>query len=359
MPPEIYRRVDQGSQEIEPTLKTQILFFGQGRDMEQVCGQLVTLGEHPVARIRVDQTDEILHDLYPQEFPEGLTPIILNGTYEARKKYQQPILFLNDTASFDIFRQQYPEINIVGFAGYSFGTVTAAYASGAIKDEADALRFVVGRSRITAENNKENPGKLKSFAINHADERLREIQEEFGSEIAIKTSNRFTVVGGSFEAVDLTAQKAESLGIKTYEIPYNDAAYHTSLMGKAVPSLRELLKSIKMQSPHSTITTNNARTINRVGQTRSELATHIADMSDWQSTAYSIVSARNNEQLIEIGSPNGILSSHLERDLQDQYPTIKRGDLRKTILKVDIGATAALAIGAFLRLRAIRGNEPS
>src|SRR3972149_1905772 len=133
--PEFYRRVDQGGQEIEPTLKTYVLFAGQGRKIEQVCNQIVTLREHPIARGKLDQADEILHGLYPEEFPEGITPIILYGTEEERRKHQQPILFINDTACFDIFRKQFPDVNIFGFGGYSFGTVTAAYASGAIKDE--------------------------------------------------------------------------------------------------------------------------------------------------------------------------------------------------------------------------------
>lgn len=355
-PPELYRRVDQGIQEVEPTLKTQILFFGQGRDIEQVCNQILALREHPISMGRFDKADEILHDLYPEEFPEGITPIIANGTEIERRRHQQPIIFLNDTVSLDIFREQYPDINIVGFAGYSFGTVTAAYASGAIKDDPNALRFIVERSRIVFETNEKRPGKLIGFGVNHSDERLMEIQEESGTETAIKTSNRFTVIGGTIDAVDLTAQKAESLGIKTYDIPDNDAAYHTSLQSKSVPRLSRILRTIEMQNPHSIITTNRAKTINKAGQVERELSTHIADLSDWQGTARSIATRGNTEQLIEVGNPNGNLSSHLERDLQDQYPTLKRGDLKKNLIKVGIGA-AGIAIGAYLGLRAIKSHQ--
>jgi len=354
--PELYHRIDQGSQEIEPTLKTQVWFFGQGRKIEEVCQQIVALREHPIARKKLEQTDEILHDLYPQDFKEGLSPIILKGTQEERRKYQQPILFFNDITCFDIFREQHPDINIVGFAGYSFGTVTAAYESGAIKDQENALRFVVERTRIAAETNGQKPGKLKALAVNHADQRLMEMQEEFGTEISIKTSNRFTVIGGTIEAVDLTAQEAENLGIKTYDIPDNDAAYHTSRMKEAVPRLRAILKAIQMQNPHSSIITNNAKTVKNAGQVQRELATHIADTSDWQRTAHSIIANRDTEQLIEVGNPTGILSGHLQRDLQDQDPTIKRGDLKKNLIKVVIGATA-LGIGAYIGLRAIRSRE--
>jgi malonyl CoA-acyl carrier protein transacylase len=357
--PEIYRRVDQGVQEIEPTLKTQILFYGQGRNMKEVCGQIVALGEHPVAKRRIDLVDEILHDLYPDEFPEGISSIILHGSEEELKQYQQPIIFVNDTASLDVFRQQYPDINIVGIAGYSFGTVTAAHASGAIRDDENALRFIMERSRIVAQANKENPGKLTGLAVNNSDEKLADLHREFGTETSIKTSNRFTVIGGDIESVDQATEKAQSQGIKIYSVDYNDAAYHTSLLSSAVPRLEEVLRTIEMQDPHSTMTSNNAKTINRAGQAQKELATHIANMSDWQRTARSIATRRSTEQLIEIGNPNGNLSSHLERDLQDQYPTINRRDLKKTILSVGIGVAGAtgLAIGAYLGLRAIRNRQ--
>lgn len=353
--PELYRRVDQGGQEIEPTLKTKIMFAGQGRRIEAVCRQIIALREHPIAQERLNQADEILYDLYPQEFPEGITPIISNGTDTDRRKYQQPILFLNDIVCLAIFLDQCHDINITGFAGYSFGTVTAAYASGAIKDQSNALRFVIERPRVVAETNEEIPGKLRGFGVNHADERLVSLQEEFGTETSIKTSNRFTVIGGAIEAVDLTAQKAESLGIKTYDIPDNDAAYHTSLMKGAVPRLETVLKTIEIQNAHSSVITNNARTINRPGQVKRELSTHIAETSDWQHSARSIITNRNTEQLVEIGNPTGILSGHLQRDLEDQYASIKREGLKKNPIKVAIGATA-LAIGTLFPIRVVKDS---
>jgi len=354
--PELFRRIDQGGQEIEPTLKTKVIFAGQGRKIGPVCDQIITLREHPIVRIKFDQADEILQDLYPQEFREGITPIILNGSEIERRRNQQAIIFLNDVSCLDVFRKQYPDINIVGFAGYSFGTVTAAYASGAIKDEENALRFVVERMRIVAETNQENPGKLKAFAVNHADPRLKEIQEKFVTETSIRTSNRFTVIGGPIESVDLASQEAENREIKTYPIDDNDAAYHTSLLNNAVPYLREVLTTIEMQNPHSIITTNSAKRISKAGQVQKELATHIATTSDWQLTAHSIITKRDTEQLIEIGNPTGILSGHLQRDLEDQDPTIKKGDLKKNLIKVGTGTTA-LGIGTFLAIRAFRDNR--
>ena len=350
--PEFFRRLDQGGQEIEPSLKTKIIFAGQGRKVEQVCKQITTLGGHPTARKTFDLADEILQDLYPKEFPQGITPIVLNGSEIERRKKQQVLILTNDIACLEIFREQYPDINIVGFAGYSFGTVTASYASGAIKDLLGALRFVKERSRIVEETNKETPGKLKAFEVNHADERLMELQEEFGTQTSIKTSNRFTVVGGPIESVDSASQKAESLGIRTFPIDDNDAAYHTTLLNHAVPRLKEILTTIEMQNPHLTITTNSAKTVNRAGQAQRELATHIATTSDWQRAVHSIITKRDTEQLIEIGNPTGILSGHLQRDLEDQDPTIKKGDLKKNLIRV-----GALGIGTFLAIRAFRDRR--
>ena len=72
------------NQELEPDSATLIVFHGQGRKIAQVCEQLVKLQEHPVAQRQLAQVDEILHDLSPHKYPEGLTPILLKGTEEEK-----------------------------------------------------------------------------------------------------------------------------------------------------------------------------------------------------------------------------------------------------------------------------------
>lgn len=360
MPPEIEGPLaPQENQELEPGSTTLVIFPGQGRSLKEACEEIRALLNHPIGRKKFAQADEIVNGLRPDEFPEGITQLALNGTEEELKRNQQPILFLKDSVSFSIFQQEHPNIKIVGFGGFSFGTVTAAYANGAIKDLPDALRFIFERRDIVREINDRDPGGLELIGLHHSDEKLKELQEESGTKVSIEISNRLTAIGGSTDAIDLAKQKAEEWGIRTIEVPHSDARYHTDGLRNAVPRLAIVLSVIGIKDPHTPlIATSTVKSMNTAQEVETELATHIADTAHWQDAIISTINDHGIEQVVEM-NPNGNLINHLQRDLEDQNPTIKRGDLKKNAIKVAIGltATAAVGIGACMALRALRNRR--
>jgi len=186
---------------------------------------------------------------------------------------------------------------------------------------------------------------------------LEELKKEFGSETSIKMSNRITVIGGSIVAVDLATKKAEDLGINSYPVDDNDAAYHTSQMDGAVPRLANVLNTLAIQNPHTPLFANsNASEMTDGKEVKTELSVHIAKTAEQQSMMSAALEKQMIDQVVEMGNPNGTIINHLQRDLEDQNPTVKRGTLKKKLINAGIGAGigAGVALGTYLILRALK-----
>lgn len=346
--PELYRRVDQGSQEIEPSLKTAIIYAGQAQDLNLLRGSSIELRKHRAARRVFNIFDEVLHDQYPDEYPEGFNRSILeNGSPDDIRENGQLIVVQHNLACTRVLQHQRefpPRSKIAVVGGQSLGFLNGAEFAGAI-DTANLAVLVKERKDAMLAAYRENPTTLAFFAANYADERIEQLREEHDLQTSMITSESFMVLGGPIDNVNASVEDARGKKITARSLN-TDGAFHTTHMQQAADLLAEKLEDIEIKDPSITLLANtNAQPIHTSDQLRTEIINQIPNTVLWLDATNSMIDKNGVEQFIEVGN-DGLLTNHIQRDLEKQTG---KGRIVKRLLVV-AGITAA-TIGTTLVIR--------
>jgi len=364
MPPELRRFSPQpeNNKEIEPHLRTAIIYAGQGQDLEKLCSRSIELRRHPAALLVFDQCDEILAREFPDRFNEGLSPIIRQGSEDSIRQNQQLIVLLYNLACTSVLKQQEeendfrfpPNSSIVAVSGQSLGLISAIVESGAI-DVPNMLRLGVSRQDAMQEANKQNPGTLVALTADASDERVKKLMRAYGLEISIITGSSLVVLGGQIQAVEKAVievrnmrgekdQRLRVLPLKT------DGAFHTSLMKPAAEQLKQALRSIKIGDAEFPVIANTTgNEIHTPERIKKEIEDQLTRPVLWLRSTKTMTN--KVDQFVEIGN-DGLLTGHIKREIENS--TGENDSLAKRLLHAS-GITIN-AIGAILTIRPPQTN---
>lgn len=172
-----------------------------------------------------------------------LQELIFSGPEEKLRltEFAQPAILLDSVIKFELLGQR-PDYA----AGHSLGEYSALVCAGVFSLE-DGLRLVHRRGKFMQEAVPVGQGGM--VAIVKLDyEKVREICEQTGAEIANYNSPEQIVISGRREAVLKAKELAEALGGRGIELAVS-APFHSSLMKPAEERLKPEIKRVKFSVP--------------------------------------------------------------------------------------------------------------
>lgn len=176
-----------------------------------------------------------------------LQKIIFEGpeTELVKSNHCQPAIFAVTAACFQALKIKCNDFSVKAAAGLSLGEWSALYLAGAVSFE-DGLRVLAARGRYMQQACEENEGAMLSV-IGLAGDKLRQVAETSGVEIANFNSPEQTVLSGRKQNI-LEAEKiAKAAGAKRAILLNVAGAYHSSLMKSAGDKLGLFLKNISLK----------------------------------------------------------------------------------------------------------------
>jgi [acyl-carrier-protein] S-malonyltransferase len=215
-------------------VKRAVVFSGQG-------AQFVGMGKDladafPVCRDLYRKADEVLG--------YSLSGICFGGPIEELTKSNrcQPAIFLASMACLHALSASKGGLTWTGTAGLSLGEWTALHVAGCLNFE-DTLRVLAARGQFMQEACEERAGGMVSV-IGLAEDRLREVCQKAGVEIANLNSPDQTVLSGAKERIEDAARLANEAGAKKTVVLNVAGAFHSPLMASAAGKLETLLAGI-------------------------------------------------------------------------------------------------------------------
>ena len=171
-----------------------------------------------------------------------------------RSDNAQAAIFVTSAACVAALVKERPDLDIGAAAGLSLGEYTALYLSGVLGFE-ETLNVLSQRGRFMQEACEQNPGGMISV-IGLGREKLEEICEQTGAEIANINSPVQIVLSGSVKSVDAAEPLLKDAGAKR-AIRLNVAgAFHSSLMEPAARKLKEYLAGVEFGEPDIPVYSN-------------------------------------------------------------------------------------------------------
>ena len=214
-----------------------VVFSGQGA---QFVGMGKDLAEaFPACRELYRKADEVLG--------YSLSALCFAGPIEELTKSNrcQPAIFLTSMACLQALAATKAGLAWTGTAGLSLGEWTALHVAGCLGFE-DTLRILAARGQFMQEACEERAGGMVSV-IGLADDRLREVCEKAGVEIANLNSPDQTVLSGAKERIEEAVRFANEAGAKKTVVLNVAGAFHSSLMASAAKKLESLLSTMVFQ----------------------------------------------------------------------------------------------------------------
>jgi len=218
--------------------KIAFLFAGQG---SQYIGMGKDLYEaFPESKTVFDKAEEALG------FP--LKKYCFEGPAEELKStnISQPAIVTASIAAYEAFKTKFKQ-NPEYVAGLSLGEYSALIAGGALGFE-NGIKLIKRRGQIMEEAAKKYPGKMAAV-IELAIEKIREICQETGAEIANLNCPGQTVITGKAEAVLKASELCVKSGAKRVIALEVSGGFHSSLMAEASLELRKELDAINFINP--------------------------------------------------------------------------------------------------------------
>jgi [acyl-carrier-protein] S-malonyltransferase len=226
--------------------KTALLFAGQGA---QAVGMGKDLAEKfPSARAWFDRANAALG--------YDLAAICFNGPEAELTKTEnaQPGIFLVSWVTFQLLKEQAPNLKFEATAGLSLGEFTALTAAGALTFE-DGLRVVRQRGKFMQEACDVTRGGMAAV-IGLDEAPTREVCA--GADVVLANLNcpGQLVISGEAEKITKACELAKARGAKR-AIPLTVAgAYHSPLMASAQPKLAAELAQAKISAPAVPVVSN-------------------------------------------------------------------------------------------------------
>ena len=237
-----------------------------------------------------------------------------NGTKEMLRMTQitQPCIYTVTMAAYGALQEALkeegsPEMDIIGFAGFSMGEYAALTAAGSIDDYEKGIRIVTSRGQWMNEAGQGPDGEPRGGMIAAFGERedichcVDLVREDGILECVNFNSPIQTVVAGDKEALARFRQKSKEMGhIKAVPLSVG-TAFHSPMMEPCTEKLRELLKEAELHQPNLPVYSNvTARPIPASADLADLMARQAMSPVYWQETIENMI-ADGVELFVEIG----------------------------------------------------------
>jgi [acyl-carrier-protein] S-malonyltransferase len=282
--------------------KTALLFAGQGA---QVVGMGKDLAEKfPSAKAWFDRANAVLG--------YDLGGICFNGPEAELTKTEnaQPGIFLVSWVTFQLLKEQVPNLRFDAMAGLSLGEFTALTAAGAMSFE-DGLRLVRQRGKFMQEACDATKGGMAAI-IGLDETPTREVCAEAGVVLANLNCPGQLVISGEMGKISKACELAKAKGAKR-AIPLIVAgAYHSPLMASAQSKLQAELAKIKISAPTVPVFSNvTAEAHGDPTEISVRLVEQVTSSVLWENSMRALL-AQGFTRFIELG-PGTALSGFMKR----------------------------------------------
>jgi [acyl-carrier-protein] S-malonyltransferase len=226
-------------------------------------------------------------------------------------RYAQPAIFCASLAGWEALGRPAAEF----MAGHSLGEL-AALVAGGILSERSALELVALRGRLMQESG-ERAGDggmlalLGAGAAEHADQ----IATPHRLAVANDNSPQQVVLSGSRDAFAAASDAARELGLRPMELPVT-GAFHSPMMGNAVPEFEAALARVELQpDPTPGVTVISAVTAEPFDDVRRRLAEALTMPVRWREVVLTMHD-RGARRFVEVG-PGKVLTGLVKRTVRD------------------------------------------
>lgn len=291
--------------ERQPDSSTAVLFQGQGHQYPGMGRE--TYDKFPEVRRIYEEASEALDlnvaKLCFEDFNSQLQ----------QSEYAQPAVLTTELADYTVYERRF---GIPGhLAGHSLGEFTAIVASGSI-DFAEGVKIVRERGKMMDEVSLEKPGAM-AVVFGIAREKLAELRDRYGVEVANDNSRDQRVIAGLKVGVEAARQQIREWGGKFKLLDNIHVASHCSQMDEVRDRLGLMLDGVEINWPPNVPFVSNvtADYVLSAQELRSNLSKQVARTVEWYK---SIINVRDHgaENFVEIG-PKKVLATMIERDHPD------------------------------------------
>ena len=293
--------------------KTGFLFAGQG---SQYVGMGKDLYEaFPQSRQVFDTACEVLGS--------DLKQLMFEGPEDQLKLtvHAQPAIVTASIAAYEAFKAASGIVPVYA-AGLSLGEYSALIASG-VFTFADGIKLIQQRGQIMDEVARMHPGAMAAV-LDLPVEKITQICQATGAEIANLNCPGQTVITGKAEAVDLASQQCSQAGAKKVIKLAVSGGFHSSLMLEASVRLKAVLDTITFHAPGYPVISNyTAKPQVTEAQIKENLVKQIHSSVRWEESV-RLMLAQGVAVFYEFG-PGKVLKGLMRKtDAQAQVTVIEK-----------------------------------
>lgn len=279
-----------------------ILFPGQGA---QYVGMGKALYETPYGRAVLDAAADVLGARF--------LPTLFEGPQDAltATDVSQPAIYAVSLAAWEVFRAQYPQVQVGAVAGLSLGEYSALTAAGSLP-LADGVRLVQQRGLFMQEAAQSRPGAMASVLNLDAD-KIKEICAGIpDAYVANYNCPGQVVISGGTDAIARASAACQAAGAKRVIPLQVSGAFHSPFMQPAQARLAPLLQAVPWQAPRFPVLANvHGTPYTSAAEMPALLARQVVESVRWEDCCRWML-ARGIETFIELG-PGKVLQGLMKK----------------------------------------------